>query len=307
MTQPANPKVINNQTVTVPQLQSQSQPQSQSQAQPQSQTQLQSNGAPQAVSNENQETNQSSNGVITNGHPSNQANGSNIANRRVPKSKWVPLDIDIPKVRGKPRERNNNTTQRPSTETSTRSQPTGNSSSEYADREQRSSRRYGDRRPTNTRGSGTTNSSIHPSSKPIPNSVRPNTASNPTRPMNPSSVNTSRRPGPIRSSGGIPKSTRVNRISNHHHNQTGKIKSTHISLSKSLFTNQIMIILEQSIGVEFPVDYSLVKKMVPDTTTGQPYLMPFLGTSYYYNVPSYPNIDATNEAIRKQMLVFGRH
>lgn len=58
---------------------------------------------------------------------------------------------------------------------------------------------------------------------------------------------------------------------------------------------------EPSIGVEFP-DYSLVKKMVTDSS-GQPFLMPFLGTYYYNGVPSYANMDAASllEAIRKQM------
>lgn len=43
----------------------------------------------------------------------NQSNNNSIgvngaANRRVPKQKWVPLEIELPKARGKPRERNNN-------------------------------------------------------------------------------------------------------------------------------------------------------------------------------------------------------
>lgn len=169
-------------------------------------------------SNENQsiDTNQSSNpnDVITNGH------SSNGNNRRVPKPKWVPLDIELPKARGKPRERNNNTTQRTTTEISTRSQTAGSNSSEYNDRE-RSSRRYAGTRSSNNGRSSNTNGSTHPSTKPIPNSVRPNTNSNPSaRPMNPAAVNT-RRSGPIRSIGGSSKLTRPNRISSHHHNQNG--------------------------------------------------------------------------------------
>lgn len=44
--------------------------------------------------------------------------------------------------------------------------------------------------------------------------------------------------------------------------------------------------------------------MVTDSS-GQPFLMPFLGTYYYNGVPSYANMDAASllEAIRKQMLV----
>lgn len=206
--QVANTKVTNSQTVTMPQPQQQ---QSIDNTQTASVT---------IKSNENQEISQSSNGVITNGHQSNGSNNSN--NRRAqPKWKWVPLDIELPgKTRGKPRERNNNTTQRPNMESSTRSQPpASNQSSEYVDREPRTSRRYGSRPTDSRRGTHPSNGSTHPSSKPISNTVRPNLSSNPsTRPMNPTAVNT-RRSGPIRS--GVPKSTRVNRIINHHHNQNG--------------------------------------------------------------------------------------
>lgn len=85
---------------------------------------------------------------------------------------------------------------------------------------------------------------------------------------------------PIRSSGsggGIPK-PRVNR--SHHHTQNGEY------------------------AVEYPVDYTLVKKIVADNAAaGQPLFMPYMGTYYYNGVPSYSNMDASSlkEAIRKQM------
>lgn len=52
------------------------------------------------------ESSSNQNGAVSNG-PSTSANNS--SNRRVPKSKWVPLEIDVPKARTKGgRERNNN-------------------------------------------------------------------------------------------------------------------------------------------------------------------------------------------------------
>lgn len=55
--------------------------------------------------------------------------------------------------------------------------------------------------------------------------------------------------------------------------------------------------------MEFPVDYTLVKKMVADNTSASPFLMPYMGTYYYNGVPSYANMDPSSlkEAIRKQM------
>lgn len=84
--------------------------------------------------------------------------------------------------------------------------------------------------------------------------------------------------GPVRSSGGIPKS-RVNRISGHHHSQNGEY------------------------AVDFPVDYTLVKKLVADNTAAPTLFMPYMGTYYYNGVPSYANMDPSSlkEAIRKQM------
>lgn len=86
---------------------------------------------------------------------------------------------------------------------------------------------------------------------------------------------------PIRSSGtgGIPKS-RVNR--SHHHSQNGEY------------------------AVEYPIDYTLVKKLVATdnaAAAGQPLFMPYMGTYYYNGVPSYTNMDPSSlkEAIRKQM------
>ncbi|XP_031620917.1 la-related protein 1-like isoform X2 [Contarinia nasturtii] len=135
-------------------------------------------------------------------------------------------------------------------------------------------RRY---RPTSTRGPPSSNA--HPISKPLANSShRPSTVSNNTTSTR--STNTtisSKRPGPVRSSGGIPKS-RVNRISSHHHSQNGEY------------------------AVEYPVDFSLVKKLVTDNAAA-PIFMPYMGTYYYNGVPSYANMDPTSlkEAIRKQI------
>ncbi|XP_055324590.1 la-related protein 1 isoform X5 [Sitodiplosis mosellana] len=144
------------------------------------------------------------------------------------------------------------------------------------------SRRY---RQPSTRGPSTT---AHPTSKPLANSShRPSTVSNTasTRSSN-ATISSKRTGGPVRSSGGIPKS-RVNRISGHHHSQNGEY------------------------AVEFPVDYSLVKKLVADNTAAAaaaaaaaPALfMPYMGTYYYNGVPSYANMDPSSlkEAIRKQI------
>lgn len=89
----------------------------------------------------------------------------------------------------------------------------------------------------------------------------------------------SKRSGPVRSSGsggGIPKS-RVSR--SHQHSQNGEYV------------------------VEFPVDYPLVKKLVADNAAAPPLFMPYMGTYYYNGVPSYSNMDPSSlkEAIRKQM------
>lgn len=90
----------------------------------------------------------------------------------------------------------------------------------------------------------------------------------------------SKRTGPVRSSGGgggVPK-PRVNRNSSHPHNQSSEFDGG------------------------YPVDYSLVKKIVADAAA-PPIYMPYMGTYYYNGVPSYANMDSTSlkEAIRKQM------
>lgn len=59
-------------------------------------------------------------------------------------------------------------------------------------------------------------------------------------------------------------------------------------------------------SLDFPVDYSLVKKIVADGAAGidaAPFLMPYMGTFYYNGVPSYANMDTSSlkEAIRKQV------
>lgn len=101
--------------------------------------------------------------------------------------------------------------------------------------------------------------------------VHSNTAS-----VRSSNVNlSSKRNGPVRGSGGIPKS----RVSRGHHSQNGEY------------------------AVEFPIDYPLVKKLVADNAAAPPLFMPYMGTYYYNGVPSYSNMDPSSlkEAIRKQM------
>lgn len=107
-------------------------------------------------------------------------------------------------------------------------------------------------------------------------SHRPSTVNSTTAVRSSNVSLNSKRGAPVRSSGGIPKS-RVSR--SHHHSQNGEY------------------------AVEFPVDYSLVKKLVADNTAAPPLYMPYMGTYYYNGVPSYTNMDPSSlkEAIRKQM------
>lgn len=224
------------------------------------------------------------NGPITNGHHSNQShnnngnngNGGNSNinnNRRVPKSKWVPLEIELPKARGKPRERNNNIS-------SNKRRDTENETEYYAgEREPRSTRRY---RATSYR-SGTDSSKTRQSAGSSTRSINVNTATGSTnRTIGAPSGGNPKRSGPIRTSGSIQKARPI-RNPNHHSNQNGD------------FT------------VDFPVDFSLVKKLVASGTAGvdgtPPFLMSYMGTYYYNGVPSYANIDTSSlkEAIRKQM------
>ncbi|XP_055324575.1 la-related protein 1 isoform X3 [Sitodiplosis mosellana] len=256
-----------------------------------------------------QETTTAPNGVIPNGHVSNQVNqtnaNNNLNNRKVVgKSKWVPLPIELPKSRKpretresreprepresrEPRERNNNVSSnknRRDTDNDTEysNSNEANEAKTHPEKPKYPSRRY---RQPSTRGPSTT---AHPTSKPLANSShRPSTVSNTasTRSSN-ATISSKRTGGPVRSSGGIPKS-RVNRISGHHHSQNGEY------------------------AVEFPVDYSLVKKLVADNTAAAaaaaaaaPALfMPYMGTYYYNGVPSYANMDPSSlkEAIRKQI------
>lgn len=224
----------------------------------------------------NQETAPAQTEIITNGHVSNQShsnggNGNNPNNRRVQKKNWVPLEIDIPKARGKPRERNNNVS------TSSKRREI-ESDADYYSSEPRSNRRYRGSAPPRSSNSV----SNHPSSKPIANPSRPsNVNSTSTARISGSSNVNTKRSAPIRSSGGgggMPKS-RINRISNHHHAQNGEYT------------------------VDFPVDYTLVKKIVGDNAAASPFLMPYMGTYYYNGVPSYANMDTSSlkEAIRKQV------
>lgn len=246
------------------------------------------------------------NGFIPNGHVSNNSTTNNNLNNRkgVPqgKSKWVPLPIELPKARKprephhrdqrepreiretrEPRERNNNISssssnkQRRDTDNELEFYNDANDTKNHSEKSKYTSRRN---RPPSTRGPS---SNVHPTSKPMGSSShRPSTFSTSTTTRSSNiSLNTKRSSGPppIRSSGGIPKS-RVNR-SSHHLTQNGEY------------------------AVEFPVDYTLVKKMVADNAAaaGQPLFMPYMGTYYYNGVPSYSSMDPSSlkEAIRKQI------
>lgn len=193
-------------------------------------------------------------------------------NRRVPKQKWVPLEIELPKARGgkPPRERNNNNI------TTSKRREADNENEYYShEREIRSNRRY----------RGTSYRSGNSSTRPINTISNTRLGSNSDRPINtsrstgaPSNPSVKRGGGSIRSGAGIQK-PRPHRVVNHHPQQNG----------------------------EFTVDYSIVKEIVTTGAAGikaaPPFLMPYMGTYYYNGVPSYANMDTSSlkEAIRKQM------
>lgn len=255
-------------------------------AQPKASQQTSPSSAPQNTStNSVQSTtsNSSQNGPTANGYPAQGNNG----NRRVPKSKWVPLDIELPsKVRGKPRERNNNISSSavPPSERPKRREIESDADHYSSERDPRNTRRY---RSTSSR-SGTEPIKPRHSTGPPPaggTSTRapyPNSSSSsaPRPSRGPSNVLSSTHPkrtGPIRSVGGIQKS-RPRPVQSHH--QNGEFPS------------------------DYAVDYTSIKKIVSSgLESGQPFLMPYLGTYYYNGVPSYANMDTTSlkEAIRKQM------
>lgn len=88
------------------------------------------------------------------------------------------------------------------------------------------------------------------------------------------------------SGGGIQKTRPPRTINHHHQHQNGEFATA-----------------------EFPVDFSLVKKIVSSggaaggIDAAPSFLMPYLGTYYYNGVPSYANMDTSSlkEAIRKQV------
>lgn len=248
--------------------------------------------------------------ATVNGHSvqTSQANNGNGANRRVPKSKWVPLEIELPKARGgkPPRERNNNvsgTTSTTSANPIRRRDPDADAEWYASEREHREPREP--REPRDTRDS-------RDSRNPRPyratsyrggtsaTRTRPPVHSTSTRTSHPHGTAPSTRPSGISSStigghskrvaptrtvsggGGIQK-TRPPRTINHHQHQNGEFATA-----------------------EFPVDFSLVKKIVSSGGAGieaPQFLMPYLGTYYYNGVPSYANMDTSSlkEAIRKQV------
>lgn len=254
-------------------------------AQPKASQQSSPSSAPQNTStNSVQSTtsNSSQNGPTANGYPAQGNNG----NRRVPKSKWVPMDIELPsKLRGKPRERNNNISSSAAPPSERPRRREVDSDADYSsERDPRNTRRY---RSTSSR-SGTDPIKPRHSTGPPPAGgtatrapyTNSSSSSAPRPSRGPSSVLSSAHPkrtGPIRSVGGIQKS-RPRPVQSHH--QNGEFPS------------------------DYAVDYTSIKKIVSSgIESGQPFLMPYLGTYYYNGVPSYANMDTTSlkEAIRKQM------
>lgn len=263
--------------------------------------------------------------AVVNGH-AGQANNGNGANRRVPKSKWVPLEIDLPKARGgkPPRERNNNVSGTTTT-TSTggpikRRDPDADveyyaSEREHREprepREQREPRESRDSRDSRNsrpyraptyRGGGSASRTRAPIHSTSTRTSHPHSTAPSTRPSGTPSSTVGgggahvKRAAPIRTStsgggggsggGSIQKARPPRTISHHHQHQNGEFATA-----------------------EFPVDFSLVKKIVSSGATaagidGAPqFLMPYLGTYYYNGVPSYANMDTSSlkEAIRKQV------
>lgn len=182
---------------------------------------------------------------MTNGNNGNYA--GNGVNRRVPKSKWVPLEIEVSKPRPKGRERNNNVNGK------RRDRNTENEE-RYIRRNRASSFRSGS---STTRPSGTSSSN-----RAAPGSGRTGTI-------------TTKRNGPLRNAGGI---------------------------QKQRYRNQ-----NAEFTLDYPVDFTLVKKLVANGAVGvdgaAPFLMPYMGTFYYNGVPSYAKMDPSSlkDAIRKQM------
>lgn len=246
-----------------------------------------------------------------------QAN--NGANRKVQKSKYVPLEIDFPKARGgkPPRERNNNvsgTTTTTSANPIKRRDPDADAEYYASEREHRESRDHRDHREprdrdsrdsrdsrnprpyraSTYRGGGSATRTRQPVHSTSTRSSHPHSTAPSTRPSGPSSTTIPKRAAPIRASsgagvgsggtGGIQKTRPPRTISHHHQHQNGEFATA-----------------------DFPVDFSLVKKIVSAGGAGidaaTPFLMPYLGTYYYNGVPSYANMDTSSlkEAIRKQV------
>lgn len=192
------------------------------------------------------ESSPNQNGALSNGAAANTSNGSN---RRVPKSKWVPLEIEVPKARTKGRERNNNVNSK------RRERPGEN-----------------EERPRRTR-----NSSIR-STGSTARSLGASGANRVTAGSGRTTAPPGKRSGTIRTAGGI---------------------------QKPRYRNQ-----NTEFTLDYPLDFSLVKKIVASGAAGvdgaSPFLMPYMGTFYYNGVPSYAKMDPSSlkEAIKKQMYVY---
>lgn len=204
-----------------------------------------SNTTPPQKSSINSAENQ--NATSLNGPASNGA-ANNNGNRRVPKSKWLPLEIELPKPRpSKPRERNN-----------------------IVNSKRRERDGVTDERPRRTRVSSFRSSGSGPRTTGASTSSR--TTSSAT--SRASGVASSKRTGPLRTTGGI---------------------------QKPRYRSQ-----NADYNLDYPVDFSLVKKLVANGSGADgstPLLLPYMGTFYYNGVPSYAKMDTSSlkEVIKKQM------
>lgn len=197
----------------------------------------------------------------------------------MPKSKWVPLEIDLPKARGKPRERNNNNVSGNHNTTSAPKRREIEPSDELNEA-RNSTRRY---RSTSSRSGNEPIKARH--SGPLPNNSSSrnnyvsNSSSNSTRPRAPTHNGSHPKRGgvggSIRSSGNLPKSRPRTA---HQYPQNG----------------------------EYPAEWIVTDPIVKNRAgieAAQQIILPYIGTYYYNGVPSYANLDTSSlkEAIRKQV------